>query len=277
MMTEPLRYIQVGELVKGISEGTLPSDGRLTGRSLTLHDEAGSVRRLAFTAPDRLVWQVLEGAGAGDQAEEAVVVTRPREDIAVVEYIATTQRATSVTTVLDLGRGAATTVTGTLPTADQAGRSAFALATGGEELTLVETSIAPAFIDRPFVAGEHPHVPTDELVGKRVMYTYSQTEVYEHIYLTQNLYTWHCLRGSEQGLADTDRCHHRRLGGGLYLFIWREKVIPTLGVVIVDWRSMRSHGRLFGYEGSDFGALSTTRISSYATLLNVTEHAEGAA
>ena len=101
----------------------------------------------------------------------------------------------------------------------------------------------------------HPHLPTDELVGKRVQYVYSQTEAYEHIYLNEDLYTWQCLRGSEQGLADTDRCHYRRIADGLYLFVWREKVIPTLGVVLVDWACKRSNGKLFGYEGSDFGAL----------------------
>ena len=52
--------------------------------------------------------------------------------------------------------------------------------------------------------------------------------------------------------------------------MWREKVVPTLGVVLVDWAAKRSNGKLFGYEGSDFGALSTTPISSHATLLNVT-------
>jgi hypothetical protein len=106
-----------------------------------------------------------------------------------------------------------------------------------------------------------------------VQYVYSKTEAYEHIYLNANLYTWQCLRGSEQGLADTDRCHYRRIGDELYLFVWREKVIPTLGVVIVDWRSKRSNGKLFGYAGGDFGALSTTQVSSRATLLNTTEHA----
>jgi hypothetical protein len=123
------------------------------------------------------------------------------------------------------------------------------------------------------VEGAHPHRPTDDLVGKRVQYVYSQTEVYEHIYLNQHLYTWQCLRGAEQGLADTDRCHHRLIADDLYLFVWREKVIPTLGVVLVDLSAMRSNGMLFGYEGDDFGALSTTPISSRATLLNVTTYA----
>ena len=105
-----------------------------------------------------------------------------------------------------------------------------------------------------------------------MQYVYSQTEAYEHIYLNENLYTWQCLRGSEQGLADTDRCHYRRIADELYLFVWREKVIPTLGVVLVDWAAKRSNGKLFGYEGSDFGALSTTPIASVATLLNVTAY-----
>ena len=193
--------------------------------------------------------------------------------MAVVDYVAGTRRATAVTIVLDLARNAATTVTGTLPTADQAARGAFALATEGEELTLVATRIVSAVIDGPFVPGAHPHGPTDELVGKRVQYVYSRTEAYEHIYLNQDLYTWQCLRGAEQGLADTDRCHHRKIGEELYLFVWREKVIPTLGVVLVDWRARRSNGRLFGYEGSDFGALCTTPIASRAILLNVTTYA----
>lgn len=272
MAEDTLRFIQVGELVKGISEDTLPLDDALIGTSLALHAQDGAVTRLTFPAAGRLAWEVTGGPDAGEHGEEACAVTRPRDDLVVVDYVASTRRATAVTIVLDLARSAATTVVGTLPTADQAARSAFELATEGAELTLVSTQFLAAAIDRPFVAGEHPHVPTDELVGKRVQYVYSQTEAYEHIYLSENLYTWQCLRGSEQGLADTDRCHHRKIGDELYLFVWREKVIPTLGVVLVDWRVKRSNGKLFGYESSDFGALSTTPISSQATLLNVTTY-----
>ncbi len=271
-ITERLQFIQVGELVKGISEDPLPADGRLTGTSLTLHTEDGTVLRLTFAAPERLLWQALDGPDAGAEGEEHVIITRPREEVAVVEYIASSRRATAVTVVLDLPQGVATVVTGTLPTIEAASRSAFDLATRGEELTLVDAAIAPAFIDRAWAPGKHPHLPTGDLVGKRVQYVYSRSEAYEHIYLTEDLYTWHCLRGSEQGLADTDRCHCRKIGDDLYLFVWREKIIPTLGVVLVDWHAMRSNGRLFGYEDADFARLSTTRISSRATLLNVTEY-----
>jgi hypothetical protein len=272
MSDDALRFIQVGELVKGISEDTLPADETLAGRSLILYADDGSATRLAFPQSGSLVWEVVEGPEAGLAGEEACLVTRPREDVLVVDYLASALRATSVTIVLDLARRAATTVVGTLPTAEEAARSAFSLATEGLELTLVAVRFIPAAIGRPFVPGEHPHVPTDELVGKRVQYVYSQTEAYEHIYLNQDLYTWQCLRGSEQGLADTDRCHYRKIADELYLFVWREKVIPTLGIVLVDWRLKQSNGKLFGYESSDFGALSTTPISSRATLLNVTTY-----
>jgi hypothetical protein len=272
MSEDALRFIQVGELVKGISEDTLPLDDALIGTSLALHAEDGAVTRLTFPEAGRFDWEIIDGPGTGEHGEESCVVTRPRDDIAVVDYVASTRRATSVTIVLDLAGGAATSVVGTLPTAEQAARSAFELAAEGAELTLVATEFIAATIDRPFTPGEHPHPPTDELVGKRVQYVYSRTEAYEHIYLNENLYTWQCLRGSEQGLADTDRCHYRKIGDELYLFVWREKVIPTLGVVLVDWRLKRSNGKLFGYESSDFGALSTTAIASRATLLNVTTH-----
>lgn len=270
MPDDALRFIQVGELVKGISEGTLAADDGLAGHTLGLTAEDGSVTRLCFAAGGALAWEVKGGPHGGDRGEEACLITRPRDEVVVVDYVASSRRATAVTIVLDLAAGAATTVTGTLPTADEAARSAFGLATEGAELTLVSAAIVPSFIDRPWAPGAHPHVPTDELVGKRVQYVYSQTEAYEHIYLNENLYTWQCLRGSEAGLADTDRCHYRRIGEQLYLFVWREKVIPTLGVVLVDWARKRSNGKLFGYEGADFGALSTTPISASATLLNVT-------
>ena len=81
----------------------------------------------------------------------------------------------------------------------------------------------------------------------------------------------------EKGLADTDRCHSFKLGDRLYLFVWRERVVPTLGVVVVDWREMRSYGKLCGYESSEFGGpVANARIASVATLLNVTEHDQAA-
>ena len=82
---------------------------------------------------------------------------------------------------------------------------------------------------------------------------------------------------NEDGMVEVDKALFSlepmiRLGDQLYLFVWREKIIPTLGVVLVDWAAERSTGKLFGYEGSDFGAVVSTPIASQAHLLNVTTY-----
>ena len=273
MADDPLRFIQVGELVKGISEGTLPADDSLAGRTLTLAAEDGTVTRLSFGAAGALTWEVTSGPAAGERGEEMCLITRPRTSIVVVDYVASARRATA-------SPSCSTSSAARRPRSPgrcrPRSRPLAAHSNWRRRVRNSPSSPRPScqsFIDGPWADGAHPHVPTDALVGKRVQYVYSQTEAYEHIYLNENLYTWQCLRGSEAGLADTDRCHYRRIADELYLFVWREKVVPTLGVVLVDWAAKRSNGRIFGYEGSDFEALSTTPISSHATLLNVTTYA----
>jgi len=104
-------------------------------------------------------------------------------------------------------------------------------------------------------------------VGQRIEYTYSPTERYEHVYLNDRLYTWHCLAGSEKGLADTDRCHYLRLAPLLYLFVWREKLVPTLGVVVVDLEQMKTTGKIFGYRGFAAGTLVNFPVGARARRL----------
>jgi hypothetical protein len=125
-------------------------------------------------------------------------------------------------------------------------------------------------VDGPFNPDGPNYAPTSEMVGKRYQYVYSETETYEHIYLTDNLYTWHCLAGIEKGLADTDRCHYYKIENELYLFVWREKIVPTLGVLLLDWKQKRSTGKLFGYETNDFGKLSNSPVGAFSTKLNET-------
>ena len=56
----------------------------------------------------------------------------------------------------------------------------------------------------------------------------------------------------------------------LTLFVWREKIIPTLGVILIDLQQMRTDGKILGYQGSDFAALSNFPVGASAQILNVT-------
>jgi hypothetical protein len=271
-MTEDLKFIQVGDLAKGITENILPDSDDLAGTSLNLFSEDGSVTTIHFDSARSLTWEAREGVEKGRRAEVSYRATCPREGIYFIDYIDTSKRATSVSMVIDRNSQSATMVTGTLPTEAETRKDAFSRVCEDLELTAVTAQFLRAAIGKPFVSGDHSHLPTEELVGKRVKYVYSKTEAYEHIYLTPRLYTWHCLEGIEKGLADTDRCHYYKIAEALYLFVWREKIVPTLGVVMVDLERMKTTGKLFGYEGDDFGALTNAPVGAYATLLNVTIH-----
>lgn len=201
-------------------------------------------------------------------------VTRLRDGLYFVDYIDTTARATSVSLVIDLDNGVWTSVVGTLPTEADTRIDAFTRVARGLPLTAVDAQF------RHGTLGGHArpgplHAPTRELIGKRTMYRYSPTECYEHIYLNENFYAWQCLQGVEGGLADVDRCHYFKMADELYLFVWREKVVPTLGVVLIDLAQRKTDGKIFGYQGGDFGTLSNFQIGAYAQVLNETVHPLG--
>lgn len=72
-------------------------------------------------------------------------------------------------------------------------------------------------IDGPITSATERHEDTRELIGKRIEYMYSDSERYEHVYLNERLFTWHCLAGAEQGLADTERCRYLKIVDRLYI------------------------------------------------------------
>jgi len=69
-----------------------------------------------------------------------------------------------------------------------------------------------------------------------------------------------------------DRCHYIAIAKDLYLFVWREKIIPTLGVVMIDLERKKTDGKIFGYQGNQFDALSNFPVGALAQVLNVTRH-----
>ncbi len=177
----------------------------------------------------------------------------------------------SISAVCNLTQRNATLVYGQLPDEAAARLDAFSRVEQGLPLTAVEARFVFARLDEQ--SGPLPDF-TDALIGMRNQYTYSPTERYEHIYLNDNFYTWQCLDGVEKGLADVDRCHYVQVAEDLYLFVWREKIIPTLGVILIDLQQMRTDGKIMGYQGSDFGALSNFPVGASAKILNVTRHQE---
>jgi len=266
-MDQELKFIQVGELAKGISEFVLPDSDDLIGQTLRLFFDDGSAVRIKFNSVHKLFWEELDADGRHSCGTEIYRATSPREGIYLLDYILKDRHATTVSLVLDFNLNIATAVIGTLPSETQTLKDPFTRVREGLELTCVTARFLRATIERPFEVSDSAHATTLELVGRRIKYTYSRTEAYEHIYLNDKLYTWHCLKGIEKGLADTDRCHYYKIAASLYLFVWREKIIPTLGLVLVDLDRLKTTGKLFGYAGEDFGRLVNAPIGAHAQIL----------
>ena len=272
-MSNATEWVQVGELADGFAAdaNTLDYVDDLAGRTLDLHMDNGWVIRHVFESSDTLTWEVVDGEGVGEKATESYTATCLRDNIYFVNFIKANERATGVTLVLNLETANATAVLGEMPTEAETMRPVYQRVNDNDLLTPVATTFLQCSIDRPYAEGSG-HPTTDELIGKRVQYEYSPHEFYEHIYLNSSYYTWQCLKGVEKGLADTDLCHYYKIDDNLYLFVWREKIIPTLGVVMIDLNRLKTTGKILGYDGSDFQKLNNFSVGAFAKVLNETTH-----
>lgn len=265
-MSESSKWITVGELARAFqSDNYAPKpSGDLAGKQLELHLENGQVFQYRFESADKLFCSLPEATSPQEETAEVYLAMQMRPGIYLVDFIKRRERATTVSLVLDLGRGIATSLVATLPEESETRLTLSERIARGKELTAVSATFLSGAIDKPFSPTTARHLATDELVGKRVTYTYSPTEQYEHIYLNESYYTWQCLKGQEKGLADTDRCHYYNVADKLYFFIWREKIIPTIGAVVVDLDALRTGGKIFGYRGDDFGATANFPVGAQA-------------
>lgn len=250
-MSKGTTWIAVGDLAQGFKPDSFrptPS-AELAGRHFTLCLERDVTVELMFTSPYALTVRAAPAASERFGAQRNYRASRLRGGIFLVDFLPrdATDRS-SVSIVLDTERNAVTVVEGSLPTRAEAASSLLERIANGHDLTAVTATFTCGVIGSSFQAGRELHRSSNDLVGRRVEYTYSPHEQYEHVYLTPDRYAWHCLKGREAGLADVDRCHYVGIADGVYLFVWREKIIPTLGVAMIDFVAQRTTGKIFGYQ-----------------------------
>lgn len=261
-MAEDQNWISVGDLAEGFAaeSNILPPCYDLAGVDLNLVFEGGSEQNLVIerSGNEQFIKQP-------NQPSISVRVTSLRENLYFVDYLADHR---SITLLIDRASGQVLRIFGVMPTSVQTTKSLLTRAKEGLPLSAVTAEFHAGHIVGK--QGKSGFDRTTELVGKRIRYRYSPTELYEHIYLNESFYAWHCITGVEAGLADADLCHFFKLRDQLYLFVWQEKIVPTLGVVTVDLEKNKTDGKIFGYSDFDSGQLSNFPIGAYATFANYT-------
>ena len=243
-------WIDVGDLEEGMNEYKPPATGELAGKELKLHFDAGKgVIKYIFHDANSLTWEVLDGSDKGQSSGETYEAIRAAPNIFFVDFVKKNPPNVSVSMALDLNTRKATVIIATAPDRKSASRSFVDRLGKGLDLSTMKVeflhaNVNPSHQDEPVI----PHERTADLIGKRNKYTYSSKHAYEHIYLNDRFYTWHCLKGPEKGLADTDICDYFKIAPDVYLFTWREKIIPTVGIVLINLKEMRSNGKIFGLD-----------------------------
>lgn len=264
-MSNEAVYIPVGELADGFARESyvLPA---VPPQKTTLHLHFPNGARLTcrFTSDTTLEWN--------HQTAEPCRITAIRDGIEFIDFIDTQRRSSSLTLICDHQRGCFTLVSGQLPSEQQIRLAAFSRIQQGLPLTDVRVEVRYGRLDGPCNNAAPLYDLSRDLVGMRNQYRYSPQECYEHIYLNANSYAWHCLEGVEKGLADVDRCQTVKIADELYLFIWQEKIVPTLGVVLIDLAQQRSDGKILGYQQHDLRELTNFAMGAKISVLNVTRH-----
>jgi len=267
-MSKKNDFPTVEELSEGFSEFRLEQSQELAGTTLRLYDEQNGEYTYTFRGKDELEVRTPQQTAALLLKEFTLV--SPRKGIYLLDYIESHAQAVSITIVLDLNRKIGTVMRGQPPTRQEADVSQLERAKANQPMTSVKAAYYSVSIDTPFTAQTEKHAFTQDLVGKHIRFRYSSNDTYEHIYLNDRFYTWHCVKGIEKGLCDTDRCYYLKLADNLYWFTWLEKVVPTIGTVIEDLSPevMRSFGKIAGYENYDHGNVTNFPVGSYATELS---------
>ncbi|MDR6866205.1 hypothetical protein J2Y69_000797 [Microbacterium resistens] len=255
-------WLPLDGLAPGFDANKATPSTALAGREVNVTAPDGT--RIAHRfGEDRVAWSFVPGtdddspASTGDDAYEAFEVD---DGLLFVQFPHDSRPTEAVSLVVDLRHGRVLSIVSRI-LAPEPGR------------TRVQHAFVPAEIDGAAVSGTAP-APTTALIGRRVEWVYSPEHAYEHVYLSSRWYSWQCLAGPERGLADTDENSVWEIRPGIYVFAWREKVIPCASVTIADHRDagrIRSHGVLFGLDES--GEVPTHfTFGAWGRLISVTSH-----
>lgn len=255
-------WLPLDELAPGFDANKAPHSTALAGKVVAVTGHSGSRLRFSFTA-DSVDWQLRapdHSALPSIEGKDRYEAFDVDEGLFFVQLHASGTAHLAMSIVLDEAHG----------------RALFIMQGIGELLpgsTAVRQHFEPCTIDGAASAGE-ALAPTTTLLGRRVMWEYSPVHAYEHVYLSPQWYSWQCLAGPERGLADTDENSVFQIRPGIYVFAWREKVIPCASVTIADHRdinAIRSHGVLFGLDES--GTIPTHfTFGAFGRLLSTTVH-----
>jgi len=234
-------YLECQYLDEGLENHRLALTDKLVGKRLEFDfDEDGESSKILidFKNQSQLEWGKI-GAPLKVEQYEAIEL---RSDIFFVDWVCHQDAKQSISVVIDFVSWEATLLRSDLPNQQKVIPCIHERIRTDNDLSAVKVHITHAGINGKTTPKVHHR--TKELIGKRLVHNYGN-HTYEHIYLNEELFTWHCLAGEGEGTADTEPSEYFKIGEALYLFIWREKIHPWIGIILIDLSQKRTAGKVF--------------------------------
>lgn len=233
---DPSAWRTYDEFAAGIDTYRMPS-ADLSGTRVVLRFDGETTLAIAFDDAETATWEsdgLLTAAGGNRDPYDAV---RVRRDVVFLNLPLRSRPREAVTVIWNETSGRAMLIHSVIA----------AEATPG--VPQVGQTFAAGVVDGVNVTGAKPG-PSRDLVGMRNVYRYSPNHLYEHVYLSSERYAWQCVQGEQRGHGDVDMSTVWKFEPGLYLFCFREFVIPVASVWLHDLGyELRTTGIFLGING----------------------------
>ena len=244
----PPDWKAMDDFAAGIDGNRIPRTTGLAGTDLTIAEDGAPALTLGFQDGETVAWRRADGSSGTDWYE--AVEVRPDVHYLTVKDQANPLRAKVF--VVNHGTGRTLTVTSEIAEEPTPGRPR------------VSQTFVPGVLTAVEPVGAEP-APSRDLIGLRALYRYSPNHLYEHVYLSSERYAWQCIVGEQRGHGDVDLTTTWGLGDDLYVFTFREFLIPVAATWLYDFAALRSTGTFVGLGGN--GSVLVAPGGAHITLL----------
>ncbi|MBE1461948.1 molybdenum cofactor biosynthesis F family protein [Kibdelosporangium phytohabitans] len=253
--TAPPDWKALDDFAAGIDGNRMQCTDALAGTSLTVSEDGRPGLHVDFRTLDELSWRRDDGT-AGTDWYEAIEI---RPDLYYLTITDSARPLDAKVMVVNRATGRTLTVESVIADAPTPGKPR------------VSQNFRPGVIKGAEVAGEQPS-ETRDLIGLRALYRYSPNHLYEHVYLSSERYAWQCLVGEQRGHGDVDLATTWRFAENLYVFTFREFIIPVAATWLYDMEALRTTGTFVGLSGD--GRVMVAPGGAFITLLGRVTYAD---
>lgn len=241
MAEDKMKWKSYEEFSAGIDTYRIPQSEALVGQTIDFELKTGEKFTLTATEKNKMKWKGWQGEG--EDWYEALEID---PGVFFVDMTFKNIKRYALTFLFNIntkwGISILTTVCeekdATLPVP---------MKSKGEPM--VDQVFTPMVVNGGPAQGIETHESRD-LIGLRAFQVYSPNHMYEHTYMSSKFYAWQCLVGEQRGLGDVDRATCWKLEDNIYVYTFREFVLPVASCFIFNYRKMENNGKFLGLDSN---------------------------